>query len=93
MPGCIVLANQARLRLVNAQQSEHVDLDSQTRMIFEEMDEDGSGTLDRAEVKTLCKMMGMPLTDDEVDKAMMTMDEDGANRSIIRIRNLCVSLS
>ena len=88
-----MLANQARLRLVNAQQSEHVDLDSQTRMIFEEMDEDGSGTLDRAEVKTLCKMMGMPLTDDEVDKAMMTMDEDGASCSIIRIRNLCVSLS
>ena len=62
-------------------------------MIFEEMDEDGSGTLDRAEVKMLCKMLGMPLTDDEVDKAMVTMDEDGANRSIIRIRNLCVSLS
>ena len=93
MPGCIVLANQARVRLVNAQQSEHVDLDSQTRMMFEEMDEDDSGMLDRAEVKMLCKMLGMPLTDDEVDKAMVTMDEDGANRSIIRIRNLCVSLS
>ena len=62
-------------------------------MMFEEMDEDDSGMLDRAEVKMLCKMLGMPLTDDEVGKAMVTMDEDGANCSIIRIRNLCVSLS
>eukprot|EP01048_Picozoa_sp_COSAG05_P015447 COSAG05_NODE_1865_length_3934_cov_6.136375_6_plen_62_part_00 len=61
--------------------------------MFEEMDEDDSGMLDRAEVKMLCKMLGMPLTDDDVDKAMMTMDEDGANCSIIRTRNLCVSHS
>eukprot|EP01048_Picozoa_sp_COSAG05_P004543 COSAG05_NODE_249_length_12903_cov_128.635505_6_plen_51_part_00 len=49
--------------------------------------------LDRTEVKMLCKVLGMPLTDDEVDKAMTTMDEDGASCPIIRIGHLCVSLS
>ena len=46
--------------------------------LFSEMDEDGSGTLDFGEVKELCERLGKRMTDAEVHKALLAMDEDGS---------------
>ena len=46
--------------------------------IFELMDEDGGGVLDRDEVRSLARAMGVKLTDGELKDAMAEMDEDGS---------------
>ena len=43
-----------------------------------EIDEDGSGLLDREEVAQLSERLGAPLTKVKLDAAMMDMDEDGS---------------
>jgi hypothetical protein len=48
------------------------------RKLFDEIDLDGGGTLDREEVAALAIRMGSPLTDVELDEAMADMDEDGS---------------
>ena len=47
-------------------------------VIFELMDEDGGGVLDRDEVRSLARAMGVKLTDGELRDAMAEMDEDGS---------------
>eukprot|EP01046_Picozoa_sp_COSAG06_P052999 COSAG06_NODE_9055_length_2001_cov_3.399579_2_plen_173_part_01 len=46
------------------------------RAVFDEVDADGSGSLDRDEVGELCKTMGKALSQKGIDKAMADMDED-----------------
>ena len=46
--------------------------------LFDSIDEDGSGTLERDEIDKLAKEMDTPLTDRELDVAMATMDADGS---------------
>jgi hypothetical protein len=46
--------------------------------IFELMDEDGGGVLDRDEIRSLARAMGVKLTDGELKDAMQEMDEDGS---------------
>eukprot|EP01043_Picozoa_sp_COSAG02_P063009 COSAG02_NODE_8825_length_2430_cov_6.219059_2_plen_138_part_00 len=45
--------------------------------LFCEADADGSGGLDRDEVKTLARQLGYPLSAVELDEAMAEMDTDG----------------
>ena len=46
--------------------------------LFQELDEDGSGSLDHDEVAKLAERMGRPPMDEEtLEKAMAMMDEDG----------------
>jgi hypothetical protein len=45
--------------------------------LFCEADADGSGGLDRDEVKTLARQLGYPLSAVELDEAMTEMDSDG----------------
>lgn len=49
----------------------------ETRALFEEMDEDGSGTLDKDEIRILAKRLGKKLTNAKLDAAMAEMDADG----------------
>lgn len=46
--------------------------------LFDSIDEDGSGTLEREEIDMLAKEMDTPLTERELDVAMATMDADGS---------------
>eukprot|EP01051_Picozoa_sp_SAG22_P022792 SAG22_NODE_5607_length_985_cov_1.296840_2_plen_86_part_00 len=48
------------------------------RTLFDEMDEDGSGFLDQAEVTKLCKQMGKKLNKKGLEAAMKEMDADGS---------------
>lgn len=49
----------------------------EARALFEEIDEDGSGTLDRDEIRILSRRLGKKLTSAKLDAAMAEMDEDG----------------
>ena len=49
----------------------------QARGLFEQIDEDGGGTLDREEIRILAKRLGKRLSDEKLDAAMAQMDEDG----------------
>ena len=46
------------------------------RSLFGQIDVDGSGELDRAEVRTMVIRLGREVTETEVDEAMSSMDED-----------------
>jgi hypothetical protein len=50
----------------------------QLRKLFEGIDEDGSGLLDRDEVYELAEKLGATLSTAELDDAMAEMDEDGS---------------
>eukprot|EP01052_Picozoa_sp_SAG31_P019777 SAG31_NODE_1458_length_8257_cov_10.274209_5_plen_129_part_00 len=45
--------------------------------LFNEIDEDGSATLDRGEIANMCKTLGRELTARELEVAMQNMDADG----------------
>jgi len=49
----------------------------EARALFEEIDEDDGGTLDRNEIRILAKRLGKKLTDAKLDEAMAQMDADG----------------
>jgi Ca2+-binding EF-hand superfamily protein len=46
-------------------------------LLFQEIDVDGSGTLDREEVALCAKKLGAPLSEEALEAAMQTMDADG----------------
>ena len=46
------------------------------RSAFDMMDADGSGTLDRSEVRQLCKNLGRKLSNKELDQLIDKMDSD-----------------
>ena len=50
----------------------------QCRLLFEETDDDNSGLLDRAEIKTLAKRLGKRLSKAQLDGAMQEMDADNS---------------
>ena len=47
------------------------------RALFDELDLDGGGTLDREEVSHLANKLGKPLSIEALDSAMSEMDKDG----------------
>jgi calmodulin len=49
----------------------------EARALFDEIDEDGSGALDRDEIRVLAKRLGKKLTNAKLDAAMAEMDADG----------------
>ena len=53
------------------------DSAEQLRTIFDELDEDSSGALDRDEVRSLVTQLGMDASEQDVDAAMAAMDADG----------------
>ena len=53
-------------------------VDVEMRQLFREIDEDGSGTLDKPEVRQLVARLGKRLTDVQLQRAMEEMDPDGS---------------
>jgi Ca2+-binding EF-hand superfamily protein len=49
-----------------------------TRELFDQIDVDGSGLLDRTEVERLVKMLGVHMNGTEIDAAMQQMDSDAS---------------
>ena len=47
------------------------------RSLFAEVDKDGSGQLDKEEVRSLVEMMGRSLSEEELDATMAEIDIDG----------------
>lgn len=47
------------------------------RELFDDMDEDGGGSLDMDEIRSLARSLGSRLSQKELDAAMAEMDEDG----------------
>jgi hypothetical protein len=45
--------------------------------LFQEADADGSGALDREEIRALARNLGCPLNEESLNAAMAEMDEDG----------------
>eukprot|EP01047_Picozoa_sp_COSAG01_P059908 COSAG01_NODE_7263_length_3277_cov_6.894588_5_plen_132_part_01 len=54
-----------------------MDDDTFAWCLFQQADEDESGTLDRCEIKALARNLGMSLTEQHLDDAMRQMDIDG----------------
>jgi CRP-like cAMP-binding protein len=54
-----------------------LDENVELRRVFESVDSDGSGALDREEIRGLSVSMGKPITDRELELVMRTMDTDG----------------
>jgi hypothetical protein len=52
--------------------------EEELKHLFGQIDEDGSGLLDRDEVAALSEQLGAPLTKVKLDAAMADMDEDGS---------------
>lgn len=52
--------------------------ENQLRRVFADIDDDGSGLLDRTELDHLCKDMGVNMTERELSEAMRDMDADGS---------------
>jgi septal ring factor EnvC (AmiA/AmiB activator) len=50
----------------------------QLRELFDEIDADGGGTLDKQEIKQLADKLGVAMTRRELDQAMAEMDADGS---------------
>ena len=55
---------------------EEMQLD-EVRELFDEIDEDGGGSLDRGEVRELLEKLGLEVDDAKVDEVMLEMDADG----------------
>jgi Ca2+-binding EF-hand superfamily protein len=58
--------------------AQHDPVESRLRRLFNDLDEDGSGSLDRSELHRLCKDMGAELSQRELNDAMREMDADGS---------------
>ena len=66
-----------------------LDDDTMAELLFQEIDVDGSGTLDWGEIDALAKQLGKPLSEEELTAAMKEMDEDGNGTPIQCV--LCLS--
>ena len=49
----------------------------EVRELFDEIDEDGGGSLDKEELRELLEKLGMDVDDEKVDSVMLEMDADG----------------
>ena len=61
-----------------AQAAEEAKFEQKCRDMFDLVDEDGSGEIDRAELCKLCVKLGRDLKPSELDDAMRDMDADGS---------------
>lgn len=71
-----------------------LDDDTMAELLFQEIDEDGSGTLDWGEIDALAKQLGKPLSEEELTAAMQEMDEDGnGTRTVRTLGTVCDACS
>eukprot|EP01043_Picozoa_sp_COSAG02_P046739 COSAG02_NODE_4402_length_5402_cov_2.660947_1_plen_1328_part_10 len=57
---------------------EEAELEEKVRALFDRIDDDGSGSLDTSEVKTLFSKIGLNLSTKKMKEAFAVMDEDGS---------------
>ena len=68
----MMLSRHEMMKEVEAKEEEEV------RLVFDTIDLDGNGTLDRDELNTLAvRLLHRPLSDTELDECMEQMDDDG----------------
>ncbi len=68
---------QEFLILMSTKKGNNDDPDKELRDAFRVFDEDGNGTISRAELKKLMKNLGQALSDAELDAMMDEVDTDG----------------
>ncbi|KAL7465256.1 hypothetical protein ACHAXS_005584 [Conticribra weissflogii] len=68
---------QEFLILMSSKKGNNDDPDKELRDAFRVFDEDGNGTISRAELKKLMKNLGQALSDAELDAMMDEVDTDG----------------
>eukprot|EP01043_Picozoa_sp_COSAG02_P040242 COSAG02_NODE_3240_length_7111_cov_9.714632_3_plen_613_part_00 len=52
--------------------------ENEVRAVFQSIDLDDNGTLERDELKTAAERLGQTMSEEELDAAMLEMDEDGS---------------
>ena len=57
------------------------DEEELARLVFADIDMDGSGTLDKLEIDTAARKLGVALTQREIDEGFTAMDTDGTAQS------------
>jgi calmodulin len=57
---------------------EEAERQREARQVFDEIDEDGGGSLDRDEIKQLAKKLGKRISEKQLNEAMQEMDADGS---------------
>ena len=67
-------------------QANVLDDETMAELLFQEIDADGSGTLDWGEIDALAKQLGKPLSEAELTAAMLEMDEDGNGKQTNLVR-------
>ena len=58
-----------------------MDEEGLARLVFADIDIDGSGTLDKLEIDTAARKLGVALTQREIDEGFTAMDTDGTVQS------------
>ena len=66
----------AALSSTEREVSNCIDAAERPLMVFDDVDQDGSGELDRDEITELAKSLAMDMTEDELDDAFVAMDKD-----------------
>jgi len=62
---------------VEAMRNEYnLKIETDVRPAFEKFDSDGSGAIDKTELKKLCETLGNYLTDEQTDAALVDLDLD-----------------
>eukprot|EP01043_Picozoa_sp_COSAG02_P011430 COSAG02_NODE_420_length_22610_cov_22.488694_13_plen_919_part_00 len=72
-----VQSTRASRKLLKSR-SLRIKTDSEIRALWDELDEDGSGTMEMVEIQRLSHRLHMPLTHTELVEAMRIMDSDGS---------------
>ena len=70
--------HQAGIEATRSANESPAEAEARARSLFAELDEDGGGTLDAAEISAMAERLGAPLKKKELKEAMGVMDEDGS---------------
>jgi|EP01049_Picozoa_sp_SAG25_P007114 hypothetical protein len=52
--------------------------DNEVWELFQQFDVDGSGSVDAEEISALCRRLGVEMSEEQLDAAMLSMDKDGS---------------
>lgn len=70
--------HQAGIEATRSANESPAEAEARARNLFDELDEDGGGTLDAGEISAMAERLGAPLRKRELKEAMELMDEDGS---------------
>jgi Ca2+-binding EF-hand superfamily protein len=58
--------------------SAKMKIEQEASQVFEKVDKNGSGSLDREEIRAVFLELGVVLTEEQLDEGMLDMDSDGS---------------